>query len=243
MSPLAYFRRRYRLHRSYSRHPRLSLASEILSTVGVGIVAVGLSALGYSMLTKRNQVPVQSQLNPVVTQQEVTQPVVTQQAVTQQENITEETIQQESATVIGSTPVIVTATAKVPTAKILTDVAQQESIPVALDPLRDADQVFGSEWILQLADDKFVIQFGTSPDRALIEQEARAFPDPPVAIYPFKRTPSSRLVYGYSSGVYDSLDEALRIVETLPQALVAYGPWIRPVAQLKEQIKRLSQPN
>jgi len=103
--------------------------------------------------------------------------------------------------------------------------------------LANQDNIYESSWILQLPDDNFIVQFGSSLDRSRLYEDAKAFPVDQVAFYPFKLANNERIIYGFSAGVYSSLDEATLAIKQMPQSQVANAPWIRPVAELKKQIK------
>jgi septal ring-binding cell division protein DamX len=119
----------------------------------------------------------------------------------------------------------------------LADISNAKVLTVATDP----QHVYDAEWIMLLPEDKFTIQFGSSPDQRRLFEEARAFPSGQVAMFPFKKTPSNRLVYGYASGVYSSLDAAQRAIRKMPKSIVARGPWIRPIGSLKKQIAAVTE--
>jgi len=250
MSPLAYYRRKYRLHKAYSRNPRRAMASDILKSFsGIGLV-VAISLTGYLLITRQNHQLDQNETRVVKQRAPITvantTPVIANALVPVLAAETPET----GTTVANLTAANVTANSTAANSTAADSTAANsttgEVLPVPKSAYKDPNSfnstnpIHGSEWVFQLPDDKFVIQFGTSPDRQLLLEEARAFPTGPIAIYPFKKTPSSQPVYGYSSGIYNSLDEALLALETMPKALVAYGPWIRPIDELKQQIKKTS---
>lgn len=108
----------------------------------------------------------------------------------------------------------------------------------ALEPLGDnATRLLDWEWVLKQDAEKFTIQYGSSPDEELLYESARAFPtESAVVVFPFKKTPSNRTVFGFSSGLYDSLDSAQQAIKELPQSARSFGPWIRPIGQLQKQI-------
>ncbi|OED40647.1 hypothetical protein AB833_11290 [Chromatiales bacterium (ex Bugula neritina AB1)] len=93
-------------------------------------------------------------------------------------------------------------------------------------------------WVLEQDNSKYTIQFGSSPDRQLLIQDAQQFDSTePMAIYVFKRTPTNRPVYGLARGVYDSLDHASQSLTQLPPELKIFDPWIRPINKLQDQIR------
>jgi septal ring-binding cell division protein DamX len=110
--------------------------------------------------------------------------------------------------------------------------------PAATSPITLADQ----KWILEQDPRRYTIQFGTSPNRDLLLEQAltlRGDQDP--AVYPFKRTPSGRPVFGLSSGLYDSFDAAEQQLASLPESLKTFQPWIRPLNDLQRQIRAMEQ--
>jgi len=97
-------------------------------------------------------------------------------------------------------------------------------------------------WILNQDPRFYTIQFGTSPDLALLQRQAQSLQtDQDAALYPFKRTPSGRPVFGLSSGLYDSFEAAEQHLELLPQSLKTFQPWIRPLDDLQRQIRTMVQ--
>ncbi len=95
------------------------------------------------------------------------------------------------------------------------------------------------KWILDQNRSTFTIQFGSSPDIHLLEQFISIIDTGlPVAIYPYKKTPSGRNVYGLATGLYSDLDTALSAVESLSDSAKAFGPWVRPMTDLQNQVKR-----
>jgi len=212
MSPLAFYRHKYRLHQSYSRYPRITMVSDILKSAGLfGIVAAS-TWFTFSVMMQQSHSGSHIEVSTQFAQNKT-----------------------EVDELIGKV-----ATHPISAAEIEIPATLSTRGNTGLNLVSNVSVIYESKWILQLPDDKFVIQLGSSANKALIEIEAKALPTGPVAIFPFKETPSARPVYGYSSGVYDSLDDALQAIDTMPKSLVANGPWVRPVSQLKTQIRRLS---
>ena len=84
--------------------------------------------------------------------------------------------------------------------------------------------------------------YGSSVDLELIEEFIPVINNAEkIAIYPFKKTPSGRLVYGIATGVYTDLDTALASLDDLPAEARAYEPWVRPVNELIKQINFVMQ--
>lgn len=95
-------------------------------------------------------------------------------------------------------------------------------------------------WLLAQDREKFTIQFGSSPDRQLMLDYARSFAnDAPLSLYPYKKTPTNRPIYGLARGIYNSLDNASKALDTLPSELKTFSPWIRPIGKLQDQIRKL----
>ena len=104
------------------------------------------------------------------------------------------------------------------------------------------NEVLSSDWLLDQDPTAFTIQFGTSPDKDLLYRSAKSFDsETPVVVFPFKRTPSNRPVYGFASGIYASLDEARQGILELPESAITYGPWVRSIGKVQTQIKSMSQ--
>ncbi len=94
------------------------------------------------------------------------------------------------------------------------------------------------KWINQQQNSDYLIQFASSPDREALLEFARLNIQTVAVLYPYKRTPSNRPVYGLASGVHPSLDSAQQSITRLPQALQSQEPWIRPLGQLQTEITR-----
>ncbi|MEM7260167.1 MAG: hypothetical protein AAF404_22560 [Pseudomonadota bacterium] len=96
----------------------------------------------------------------------------------------------------------------------------------------------GSQWILDLPGDDYVMQFASTPDSTAILEFAREYLRSGAVIYTFKRTPSGRPVYGVASKeVHSSLEAAQQELQKLPVALRQANPWIRPIAPLQRAIR------
>lgn len=94
------------------------------------------------------------------------------------------------------------------------------------------------KWINQQQNSDYLIQFASSPDKEALLEFARLNIQTVAVLYPYKRTPSNRPVYGLASGVHPSLDAAQQSITRLPQALQSQQPWIRPLGQLQTEITR-----
>lgn len=214
MNPLYLFRRRLKLYKSFSRNPRRSMAGDIAKNAFL-MGLVGLAAwLTYSTATQRNPAPTRSQL---------LESTAVNAFVSSDTNEKTTDTSPDSADIgeSGQTTFETDAVSRT-------------------DQIADHDKIYESEWILLLPDEKFVVQIGSSPDRGQLYQDAKGFPFGPVSFYPFKLTPSKRIIYGFAAGVYDSLEEASLAIKQWPASAVERDPWIRPVKILKEQVKALA---
>jgi len=93
-------------------------------------------------------------------------------------------------------------------------------------------------WVLFQSPAKFTVQLATSRDRNYIIELAQTMNvKDPVAIYPFLTTDSQNPVFGLLAGVYDTRAEAIAAVDSLEKGTKQFGVWIRPMADLQEDIK------
>lgn len=100
--------------------------------------------------------------------------------------------------------------------------------------------VYNAEWLLKHDTGSFVVQLASSTDKPDLYQKAFDLSEShPVVVYPFKKTRSNRLMYGYAIGMYDSFSEAQADVKQLSENAVAEGVWIRSVGEIQEQIVRV----
>ncbi len=91
-------------------------------------------------------------------------------------------------------------------------------------------------WVNQQRSSDYLIQFASSPDKSAMLEFALSNLSDGSVLYPYKRTPSNRPVYGLARGVYPSLETAQQAISEMPAALRNQQPWIRPLGQLKSQI-------
>ena len=97
--------------------------------------------------------------------------------------------------------------------------------------------VYNAEWLLKHEAGSYVVQLASSTDKPDLYQKAFELSDShPVVVYPFKRTRSNRLMYGYAIGMYDSFNEAQADVKQLSENAVAEGVWIRSVGEIQKQV-------
>ena len=215
MNPFYIFRRRFRMHKSFSRNPRKSMLTDIAGTVFlIGFVAMS-AWLSLSVITDNDpalQVSTATPSNALV-----------------QGNLAPETNGVTNGVVAKNTVANTSANGSQ-----TVESADKPGYPT------NEDNIYESNWIFQLPDEKYVVQFGSSTNREQLYEDAKLFPVSPVAFYPFRVTQSERVIYGYAAGVYASLDEANLAIAALPPALVQREPWIRPVGELKKQIMAVS---
>ena len=101
--------------------------------------------------------------------------------------------------------------------------------------------IVGTQWMLEQNPEHFIIQYGSSPDLKLLKQFAAEMgTEDPIAIYPFKTTPSGKPVFGIASSLHGDLDAGLNYVEQLPAAVREFGPWVRPLKNVQRQIRKTS---
>lgn len=114
------------------------------------------------------------------------------------------------------------------------DVSSHDSTPAIIEVPR---RIVSWTWVLKQDEDKYTIQYGSSPDKIRIRSDAASFPTTEaVVVFPFKKTPSNRTVYGFSTGLYSSVEDAQLAIENLPASARSFGPWIRPIEDLQKQV-------
>ena len=95
------------------------------------------------------------------------------------------------------------------------------------------------KWVFQQPEGRFTIQYRSSTDKELLYEDARLLPSTSsVGVFPFKKTSRNQMLYGYASGVYDTLESAEQTIQSLSPKARAHGPWIRPIKELQEQVAR-----
>ncbi|MEM7257620.1 MAG: hypothetical protein AAF404_09555 [Pseudomonadota bacterium] len=147
---------------------------------------------------------------------------------------------------IAAAPQNISNTSKVEQSSLAQEInegAIKPSLPPEPEPLKTAPNVRivanqdGIDWVRQLPPSEYIIQFAATPDKDAIMAFSRENLSTGAVIYPFKRTPSGRPVFGVAmQNVYLSLDAAQRAVEQLPASLQEAKPWIRPVNQLQKAV-------
>ena len=101
--------------------------------------------------------------------------------------------------------------------------------------------IVGSQWMLEQNPEHFIVQYGSSPNLRLLKQFAAVMEtDEPIAIYPFKTTSSGKPVYGIASSLHSNLEAGLNSVKQLPESVREFGPWVRPLKNVQQQIRKTS---
>jgi len=97
--------------------------------------------------------------------------------------------------------------------------------------------VYNADWLLKQDVGAYVVQLASSTVKPDLYQKAFELSKThPAVVYPFKKTRSNRLMYGYAIGIYDSVGEAKADVNQLSRSAVAQGVWIRPVSEIQKEI-------
>lgn len=233
MNPISSFRHRYRLYQAYSQYPLISISCDLAKTgCLIGLISAS-SWFGFSVVTQQKHL--QTRPNSLSVASHTKQADNLDNAT----DITFSTVDRSKQQMLeGDVEIPAVATSE---SGRLTTAIIKNIKPIAMEFKSDHKHIYDENWVFILPADKFVIQFGSSLDRERLYADATAFPTGPVAIYPFKKTPSDRIVYGYSSGIYNNLDDAQRALQTFPKTVLANRPWIRPVDALKKQIMEVTK--
>lgn len=115
----------------------------------------------------------------------------------------------------------------------------EDELPVSSKEadIQDKPEIVDSKWVQGLNPAHYIMQFGASPDRALLDEFIPVInQSEPIAVYLFKRTPSGRPVYGIATGVYKTADAALAAIESFSAQARSHEPWVRKISDLKEDI-------
>ncbi len=97
--------------------------------------------------------------------------------------------------------------------------------------------VYNADWLLKQNAGSYVVQLASSTAKPELFQKAFLLSEThPVVVYPFRKTRSNRLMYGYAIGMYDSFNEAQSGVGKLSASSVAEGVWIRSVGEIQKEI-------
>ena len=119
---------------------------------------------------------------------------------------------------------------------VITSNEQLASNAADITPLLAANLV-DKNWLLNQKSTEFTIQFGSSPDRNLLEEFIPLLEtSEPITIYPYKKTPTNRPVYGLATGLFPDIDTAIGHIETLSATAREFDPWVRPIGDLKQLI-------
>ena len=101
--------------------------------------------------------------------------------------------------------------------------------------------IVDEQWINELNPNHFIIQYGSAMDLELLNNFiTRINNDEEIAIYPYRKTPSGRLVYGIATGVHTNRQAALASLDELTTEARAYKPWVRPVKELIKEINEVA---
>lgn len=217
LSDLSYRYKKLRAHLGYD-YPALFIAAGAAKTIAqVGLVA-GIAWYGVSVATKPPET--------LVADNQAVQTTLTSPAAIVSKT-TDSTVQVEIPAVSA------------PVQQVHLSKTSGQSITHKIE--RPENKLLTSEWLLRQDPTAFTIQFGTSPDKDLLYRSAKTFDSEfPVVVFPFKRTPTNRPVYGFASGTYASLEEAKQGILELPESAFTYGPWVRPIGKLQKQIRKMS---
>ena len=135
------------------------------------------------------------------------------------------------------------AVKKQPTDHLEDKLDSVKQLPGAADPSPDKPiQMRGAEWLLQLPGKHYVAQIATAADQQiLLDYAAGNTFSAPLAIYPFKVNKDGALVYGLSTGLYITIEDARTELPVLSKLSAQHGVWVRKVAEIKDQITTLKQ--
>ncbi len=112
--------------------------------------------------------------------------------------------------------------------------------PVAGTSAKVTGKRQGASWIMSLPSEEYIIQFASTPDEQAIIEFSQLNLQQDAVIYPFRRTPSGRPVFGIAHmATYLSLESAQQAIEELPLYLQQSDPWIRPVNTIQNAIVNL----
>jgi septal ring-binding cell division protein DamX len=228
--------RRYKAHNPYSHRTFFFILAAFESLLK--IAAVIAIVLG-SYLFLKNKIQLD---NPVTASDQNTQsveaPVVTVAGESAGDRVAD-------AVTGSSTAIASQASSELQTASERQNSEAQSEQPVAaISPAGNTSTAeilnsqAGVDWIGQLEPSDFIIQFAATPDQSAIMAFATEnLATTGAAIYPFKRTPSGRQVFGVAAvESYGSLESAQLALQSLPAALQQQKPWIRPVKDLQTQV-------
>jgi len=97
--------------------------------------------------------------------------------------------------------------------------------------------VYNADWLLKQDGGSYVVQLASSIEKPDLYQKAFDLSEThPAVVFPFKKTRSNQLMYGYAIGMYDTVREARAGIKQLSGNAVAEGVWIRPVGEIQKQI-------
>ncbi len=105
---------------------------------------------------------------------------------------------------------------------------------------RTTSQIQDHKWFSDLPPNQFVVQVAASISyQELVEYVRDTKFTGPVAIYPFKANKNGNLLYGLSTGLYDSREAAVEGLEQIPIS-EEHGVWVRKVSIVAREIEALN---
>lgn len=111
------------------------------------------------------------------------------------------------------------------------------SKPKTGKPIQENLVLLNGRWISKQRTDNYIIQLAASTKDIELIELAREFSSyGPLAIYPFKKNKDGKLIYGLSSGLFESSIKAFNAASKLPKDSAQHGSWIRKVADVSSQI-------
>lgn len=247
--------RRYRRYRQEIRYDSPRLTFFMSASPGLLKILLILSLLmaGW-VVTKRPTAPTEAELAAVASENST----VSATAIAHRANPLAGSSAQPNSNVIVSTDppdnsnvaplAVITDYKDTEANKGVTPLQPEDELPLS-SAQADSDDTSGivadivdETWIQELDPTSYIIQFGSSPERSLLDEMIPFInQDEPIAIYPFRRTPSGRPVYAIDTSVYDNPDTALAAIESFSAQARTYSPWVKKISHLKEEITALTQ--
>lgn len=102
-------------------------------------------------------------------------------------------------------------------------------------------QLVNESWILGLKSTSYVIQFSSSAESSKLEDFIPVLNiGEPIAIDPFRQTPTAKTMHGIATGVYETPEDAFAAIGTFSEKARAHDPWVRKVSDLVDQIENVN---
>lgn len=118
---------------------------------------------------------------------------------------------------------------------------KSDNFTAGFDSLKVATGGFlDDKWLKTQASSQFVIQLASSSDYNALVRYVKELPVIPVAIYPYKISQQGAVVYGVSTGLYPSSEQALQGIAKLSKKAKINSPWVRNIGDVKAQILSLN---